>query len=213
MLRLTKSPRSYPPWYTPTPNSFWRPSFPALESRLQPVGLQAGTLRILRFLWQVVTLPLWIALVLLDTVLPLPRTLVPRIPSWNFTQRLILPLLSRLIWAITFGLPPTWLLESREQRPVSKLLYMKGVCVIQEDVSVSGFDAWITGPARDPLGIVKPAPVPCFWFRPDGCEPFHTTENRVIMYLVGGWVTFSLHVRKPDLSISFLQRLRHWQVV
>lgn len=103
--------RQVPQPYLPTPFSLYRPSIPFLEQHLEsPAAI--WTLRIFRLFWLFALLPLHLSAIAasLFTSLPIPLALdaSPKYPHWSLAQRVVYPLISRLVWAVAGagGLPP-----------------------------------------------------------------------------------------------------------
>lgn len=202
-------------WEGPrTRPSFWTPSVPPLERRLPFSGPSVTLYRTLRIAWVLSLLPLHLFLVFLS-LFPLARGLLPhwllpgQLQRWNPQQRLVYPLLRRAIWAVCdVGSPgsltpsgprdiPTWAWALEEFT-----VRVGGGARVELDIVDAEMpqravrEGWVKGDVVDPRGVVKFAPVPCFWFERSGekgatgagahrwkarCE-----DERVILYFVGG---------------------------
>lgn len=192
-----------------TSATLWTPAIPWLESHLPSDGRIVSAYRALRLLWVVFLMPLHLALCA-TTVLPLPEALQPPawlLPGadlgWTRWQRLCMPFLRRMIWAITdVGSAPD--LSPEEERSwtgwivkAQHWIFGDGthhVNVAVEDCPPAAEDEWIKDEAADPRGLVKPAPVPMFWFdagsadQPMGGQASRRAKEgeRVVLYFVGG---------------------------
>lgn len=194
--------------------SFWTPSIPPLERHLPLSGPSITLYRALRIAWVLSLLPLHLFLVLLS-LLPLfyralPPYLVPgKRQRWNPQQRLIYPLLRRVIWSVCdVGQPGSltpsgprtvpfwaWALEEFTVR-------IGGGARVELDVRDVEMprrareEGWVKGEVVDPRGRVEFGTVPCFWFERSGegegagkgrgrCKA-RSEKERVILYFVGG---------------------------
>ncbi|BGO89778.1 hypothetical protein NBRC10512_004430 [Rhodotorula toruloides] len=194
--------------------SFWTPSIPPLERHLPLSGPSITLYRALRIAWVLSLLPLHLFLVLLS-LLPLfyralPPYLVPgKRQRWNPQQRLIYPLLRRVIWSVCdVGQPGSltpsgprtvpfwaWALEEFTVR-------IGGGARVELDVRDVEMprrareEGWVKGEVVDPRGRVEFGTVPCFWFERGGegegagkgrgrCKA-RSEKERVILYFVGG---------------------------
>ncbi|GAA5871637.1 hypothetical protein JCM8547_007104 [Rhodosporidiobolus lusitaniae] len=203
-------------WEGPrTQPSFWTPSIPPLERLLPAVSPLTTAYRALRLLWLVLTLPLHLTLVVLS-LLPLSRALLPsflyhgKLQRWNPQQRLVYPLLRRLIWAICdVGSPGALTPAEEHEVPLWAWLLEKTTVLLGGGAKVSvdvrdgrlpdkaQEDGWVKGEARDPRGEVGFEEVPLFWFEREeqrgegygkGEEYWRARgdKDRVIVYFVGG---------------------------
>ncbi|GEM11659.1 lipase/esterase [Rhodotorula toruloides] len=193
--------------------SFWTPSIPSLERHLPVCGPYVTLYRAFRIAWVLSLLPLHLVLVFLSLFPPiqrvLPLWLVPgKLQGWNPQQRLIYPLLRRLIWAVCdVGQPGSltpsgprnvpiwaWLLEAFTVR-------FGGGARVELDVADVEMprraveEGWIKGGVVDPRGVVEFETVPCFWFEREGESKVgrgggrwraRSENERVILYFVGG---------------------------
>ncbi|BGP30255.1 hypothetical protein JCM10296v2_002007 [Rhodotorula toruloides] len=194
--------------------SFWTPSIPPLERHLPISGPLITLYRALRVCWVLSFLPLHLFLALLSLFSPfyrtLPTWLVPgKRQRWNPQQRLIYPVLRRVIWSVCdVGQPGSltpsgprnvpfwaWLLEEFTVR-------VGGGARVELDVRDAEMPqrarevGWFKGEVADPRGRVEFGPVPCFWFerkgeseraeRGRGRWKARSEKERVILYFVGG---------------------------
>ncbi|GAA5929568.1 hypothetical protein JCM3775_002378 [Rhodotorula graminis] len=203
-----------------TQPSFATPSIPALERRLATNSLATQLYRALRLAWVAITFPLHLSLVALSAV-PILPSLLPdalRLPGtdqgWTLPQRVVYPLLRRLIWAVCdVGSPGTltpsdaravpWWARALEDFTV-RVGGAPHVAVEVHDVALpeqARRGGWVRGDVLDPAGVVDFEPVPSFWFerdevtasssRPREVSPSsrwsaRDKHERVIIYFVGG---------------------------
>ncbi|BGP46252.1 hypothetical protein JCM10450v2_002092 [Rhodotorula kratochvilovae] len=203
-------------WEGPrTQPSFWTPSIPPLERRLATNSLPTQLYRALRLCWVALTLPTHLLLVVLSLTplaLVLPAALVPgKKQRWTPPQRLVYPLLRRLIWAVCdVGAPGAltpsearnvplwaWALEEftvRVGRGARVCLDVRDAALPQQ----ARDEGWVTGDVVDHVGVIEFETVPCFWFEREGEERTAVAregedrwrasheDERVIVYFVGG---------------------------
>ncbi|GAA5906173.1 hypothetical protein JCM8208_000653 [Rhodotorula glutinis] len=208
-------------WEGPrTQPSFATPSIPALERRLATNSLATHLYRAVRLVWVALTFPLHLSLVALSTVPILPSFLPDALhpagtnQGWTLPQRVVYPLLRRLIWAVCDVGSPGTLTPSDARavpawaRALEEFTVRVGgaarVAVEVEDVALpeqARRDGWVQGDVLDPAGIVDFEPVPCFWFERDEATSHSSRRRevssssrwsardkheRVIIYFVGG---------------------------
>ncbi|GJN88377.1 hypothetical protein Rhopal_001343-T1 [Rhodotorula paludigena] len=204
-------------WEGPrTQPSFWTPSITPLERRLSTNSLSVQLYRALRICWVLSLVPLHLALVALALSPPVERALPPlfcpgKRQRWNPQQRLVYPLLRRLIWAVCDVGSPGALTPS-EERGIPLWAWLLEEFSVRVGggarVIVDARDAelpvrakergWIKGDVVDPSGIVDFKPVPCFWFEREGEQASaagrtgwdrwkaRDERERVVLYFVGG---------------------------
>ncbi|GAA5989108.1 hypothetical protein JCM10908_001161 [Rhodotorula pacifica] len=198
--------------------SFWTPSIPSLERGLPQGGVLISTYRLVRTAWLVFTLPLHLALLAASLVAPSPshRAVLCRLgefhPTWNPQQRLVYPLLRRVIWAIADigsadALTPNarfkfpwwaWALEEFTVR-VGRGARVRLETTEVEMPAQAWEHGWVQGDVVDSAGEVQFGAVPCFWFERDDRKARGTStgaehslarkarENeRIVLYFVGG---------------------------
>lgn len=215
-MPLSRSGRlSIPPFYLRTPSTFYTPSLPLLESRLQVHSVTIWLLRLVRLYWLLLTVPLHIFSLLafyFIPTFPLPDFLEPAIsrhPNWNCQQAIVYPLVQRFIWAVpgTGGFPPATTPSGDRVVPYISIIWAwcvggRKVEVRQEDLELSQMEIveWIRDEARDVTGRAKVMAVPCFWLeakrgetelrdlmeKGGGISKAKGAAERVVLYLVGG---------------------------
>ena len=196
-----------------TQPAFATPSIPALERRLATNSLATQLYRAVRLAWVALTFPLHLSLVALSAtpLLPalLPDVLVPgRTHGWTLAQRVVYPLLRRLIWAVCdVGSPGT--LTPSDARAVpwwaaaleAFTVHIGGarhVAVEVEDVALpkqARRDGWVQGDVLDPAGVVEFEPVPCFWFERDEVTAAAAGSRRHEVSSASRWSARSKHER------------------
>ncbi|ORY55319.1 Alpha/Beta hydrolase protein [Leucosporidium creatinivorum] len=191
--------------------TLWQPSLP-LEHHLPDYGLTIALYRAARLAWVLLLIPFHFILAISTLLLPRPLhpppSLLPGETQWTFFQRLLLPLVKRVIWAITDVGGAPRLTPQQERRWIGWLValldfaYQDGganVSLAVEDC-VPGDAAWqrrwIKDEASDPYELVHPGPVPMFWFDARaGSEDVSVGARgsrrardgeRVVLYFVGG---------------------------
>ncbi|GAA6026814.1 hypothetical protein JCM8097_005880 [Rhodosporidiobolus ruineniae] len=203
-------------WEGPrTPPTFWTPSIPPLERRLSADSPLLTPYRALRLAWVVSTLPLHLFLVGLSLV-PffhhrLPDFLSPgKKQRWNPQQRVVYPLLRRVIWAVSDVGNVGDLTPSSPDRPVWWGTLLEKVTVVVGGGAKVHLDirkvrlpdeaegkGWVEGEVRDPRGRIGFEEVPLFWFEREGEErtavgrggdrwKARSEKDRVVVYFVGG---------------------------
>lgn len=128
----------------------------------------------------------------------------PRRKTWTLWQGLTYPVLARLVWAITFGLPPSQSPVTERGVPLlARLWYGRGTAMQPVDLAFASKEEenrWIGGEAVDPSGSIVPQKyLAGFWIRSKtkaGPAPTSTTVEssaaksselpEVVLYLVGG---------------------------
>lgn len=196
--------------YTPSPSTFYCPTFPVLESKLDQNNKTIIYIhRALRLCWILFCLPLHVISILLYkfTSAPIPDFLVQasiQHKNWNLYQSLFYPIITRLLYAIaSSGLPP---LEDSRNVPFSSKVVAhfdkNKIDVRQEDIRLpKDLGTWFRDEAVDIRGIVIPMEVNSFWLEVRkgemelkdlemkiGATPTSRKKDgeRVILYLVGG---------------------------
>ncbi|GAA6001165.1 hypothetical protein JCM10207_007440 [Rhodosporidiobolus poonsookiae] len=199
-----------------TQPSFWTPSLPPLERRMPMTGWSTTLYRLLRLSWVLATLPLHLFLTALS-LLPLfhqhilPSWLSPgKKQRWTPAQRLVYPLLRRLIWAVCdIGSPGALTPAEATEVPLWGwalevfTVYVGGGAKVTVQVKDGALpkraeeDGWVKGEVRDPRGKIGFESVPLFWFEREGEErtavgvgaerwKARGPKDRVIVYFVGG---------------------------
>ncbi|GAA94228.1 uncharacterized protein L969DRAFT_93611 [Mixia osmundae IAM 14324] len=190
--------------YLARPFSPWHLQISALDRQwVGARGIRATMIRGYRISWTLITLPMWLLLWLVDSVVPLhkilPATVLPRDPTWSARQRFTGPLLTRFIWSMTWGFQDPCA-QDKAALTVSKLhhwLFSNGCSASSRHLPPDAHTtaAWIRYNARDPYGVIVPKTVRAYWFLPpqisqqgsslDRDPSLHANE-RAILYLHGG---------------------------
>ncbi|BGP14061.1 hypothetical protein JCM10213_002356 [Rhodosporidiobolus nylandii] len=199
-----------------TQPSFWTPSLPRLERRLPQHSRLVDLYRALRLAWVALTFPLHLGLLGLSLLPGFHQALLPAFLSpgkkqgWNPQQRLVYPLLRRIIWAVCDIGSPGALTPAEEHEVPWWAWALERFTVLVgggASVKVDVRDAelpqeaqeggWVKEEVLDPRGRITFEPVPVFWFERDGEEATAAgmgdwrwrargETDRVVLYFVGG---------------------------
>ncbi|KAG8873823.1 hypothetical protein FRB97_006427 [Tulasnella sp. 331] len=147
------------------------------------MGLGAFLYRLVRLLYVLLTFPIWCLVVLITHYLPFTFRPAPCRPTWPLVQRVFIPFVGRLVWSITYGVPPKFY---EDYIPAQK---RRGYIFTHEKALV-GKEEWYRGDATDPEGIIVPEPVDVYWVKPDsdvwGVWPSRSVESPEVLLVVSG---------------------------